>query len=720
MAESPLENPGSVDAGDPVVDLDEPVERKGEKFTFDERDPNLAFEFSKTEKGRDTLKRLSSQVIEDFDADWEASSEYRERMARDFRIFAGELPKKEFPFDKSANAHLPLMLENITRIAHRAEAELFGDWRHVFDVMGIGPDDDEVAQILTRHGNWQLAHQLPDFKRQQARGVLIFFTVGDVTCHSYRDNVRRLNMHEILTCDEFVTPYSHVTTMPDYSDLPHVTKIVYRYKHELQQMREVWFDVDRVIKGDPPSWEDEPSSDLQKSISQEMGIEPSDSKRSNAYKLLWQEGWFELDGDEQRFCQVIVDYKTRAVLSLAIHERDNWQDRERYDRQIAERDQYVAAVQQFMQAQAQYAAMQQAHSEIAAEIPMLAVDPQHQADLQAAQAPLPPPPPPPVMPDWLMEAQADMATAATIEPEPVRREPLHMFSHGVCLESLVGNLGLSYGRQQADHNRAVDTWLSQYTDSATLGNTWSLIVAGGAEFERPFKIAPGSVNVLKNVPAGEIDRYIKELKPAPANQQFMDLIGLVWDKSQTSIQSAPVLSGEAGKSGETFRGMATRVDQASKQLSVPTRKYGDFFTQIAKNNAYLNYVFMDDEEIILVNNERMGRMDELRVGRQMYGRNYQIAFKSEINFASDETRIAKADELVQLAMQIPPLQGNPRYVYDALRKSLELRGRYDLVDDLGPPPPPTELPFGAPPPPPPGMPPGGPEQGNGGGPPPQQ
>lgn len=702
------------DSADPEITVDGDDEAEETVFDFDDDDPNLCFVFAESEEGLKFLEKASKQVLEDFEDAWESSKEYRERAGDDWRMFAGELPKKSWPFEKSANAHLPLMLENISRIAFRAQAELFGDWNHVFDVLGVGPDDDNIAQLLTRHGNWQLGQQLPDFKRQQARGVLTFFSMGDVTAHSYYDKFREQNAHEILTCDEFVTPYSHVTTMPDYSDLPYVCKVCFRYKHELKAMKDEWYDVDKVLARQAPSWEDDPESEYRKATAEAQGIEVTESKRANAYKLIWYEGWMDLparDGGEEetRFVQCIVDHTTKAVLSLTIHEEEDWQDRERYNREMAEGEAYAQNMQAFQAAQTEWTLQSQAHAEIQGEIGQVAMDPQHAADLNAALPPMGPAPVAPPMPDWMINAVPD--ETGGVLPAPVKKKPLHMFSHGVCIESLVGNLGLSFGRQQADHNRAVDTWLSQFTDSATLNNCWTLITTGNAEFDTPFGFAPGKVNRLKNVLPGEIDKHIKELKPAPANSQLMDLIALVWDKAQSSIQSSPVLSGEAGKSGETFRGVATRVEQASKQLSVPTRWYADFLTQIIKNNAKLNALFLKDEEIFMVNNDRAGKMEELRLGREMYVRNYQIRIKADLDFASQDSRIAAADELVQMPAAVPPLQANPKFLYDALRKSLELRGRYDLVDDLGPPPPPTTIPFGAPPPLPPGMPPGEPPPG---------
>lgn len=673
---------------DPVVDLDAPEDGVSEApLVFEEDDPNLVAVFMEHKDGRKALKRLSQQVIEDFDAAWEGAEEYRERASADWKLFAGDLPKKTWPFEHCANAHVPMMLENITRLTFRAQAELFGDWQNVCVFTPIGPDDEHTAQILSRHSNWQINTQIRDFKRQQARGLLIYFAGGDVTSHSYYDNEREQNAHEILTCDDFVTPFSHVTTMPDYSDLPYYCKIKRLYRHQIEAMRGKWHDVDAVLESEAPSWEDAPESAMRRAVAEVQGTEAIETKRSTAYKLIHYEGWAELPGhDRQRFVKMVVDYATHSVLELTIHEEVDWQDQQRYERELAEMQMYIAA-------RDEHAAMTQSRELAEQTAAQQSTSPEHYAFLTSAIPPLPPEPMPP---GWVQSPE-DLEAG----PLPPKRKPLYMFGHAVCIEPIVGNLGLSYGRMQADHNRAADTWLSQFTDSATLGNAWGLIVAQGIEFERPFSFGPGKINEAKNVAAGELDKYIKELKPGQANPQLTELIDRVWTWAQSSMQAPSVLSGEAGKSGETFRGISSRIEQATKQLTVTTRAYADFLKNILQNNAKLNATFMKDEEIVQVNNELIGTMEELRVGRALYLRNYQIQIRADLRYASDAQRVAEADEVAGMTNAFPDFAANPRLRYLAIKKALEARGRHDMVQALGDPPPST--PFGAPPPPPPGM-----------------
>lgn len=725
---------------DEPEDQDSPEEEQEEQsIVYDEDALNLVPAFKGSEEGKRFLKRISNKVDADFEADWESSRAYRERQASDWKLFAGDLPPKDFPFTDAANPHLPLMLENLSRLCFRATGELFGDWSNVFGVVPVGPDDDNVAEILSKHGNWQISQQIADFKRQLGhRGVLAFFAHGDVVCHSFYDEGTRSNRHEILTCDSFVTPYQHVSTMPDLSDCPHYTKVLRMYGHELEAKRGIWEDVDRVLSKSRPSWDDDPDAPLAEATGETLGKTPEDEGfedkelggKTSPYKLLWYEGWLRLPNqDRERWCQVVQDKATKCILYLRIHERANWQDRERYEAQVRERDGYIQATQQhqmmMMQYQQAQMGLEQQHQELmnhAGDMVAQGLVPgQHVADqLHAAQAQipgLPPPPPPPMMPTWVQKKLGEQepmmgpdgapipADPATVEPDPIQREPIYLFAHQVCIEPMTGNLGISYGRVQADFNRAANVALSQVTDTATLNNATSYI-SWGLEFEEgELDLSPGKVNKVTGAIGASIKDHLMPLQTGQASPQLFEIVKLSLDQAQASIQSPGVLSGEEGKSGETKGGIMSRIEQATKQLSVVTQKYGDFVRQVLVNNAYLNSIFLREEEIQQVFNTESGRYEELKLGRKLYERNYRVQLKSDLRFTTNAQRIEEADELVKMWLQIPALTMNPIFGYAVLKGSLVARGRQDLVQLMGTPPqPPNGImpPFvGMPPPPPP-------------------
>jgi hypothetical protein len=708
------------------VELDKDADAKEEVvIQYDEDATNLVPVFAETKEGKEYLKRISEKVSNDFQADWDSTSEYRDRRKADWKIFAGDLPPKDFPFKDAANPHVPLMLENLSRLCFRATGELFGDWQTILSAVPMGADDENVAQFVTRHMNWQFNEQIPDFKRQIGhRGVLTFFAHGDVVVHSYHDPETRLNRHEVLTCDNFVTPFVHVTTMPDFSDCPHYTKVLRFYRHQLEARRDSWYDVDKVLKKTHPSWDDEPEAPLAEAVGETQGISPenSDSDKklggeSAPYTLLWYEGWLHLPNqDKDRWCQVILDKHSKCILNLMIHERANWQDRERFNGQMMEKEMFAQAMSQHqMTVQAHEAATMQHQAvlgEVDGRISGLAselgdalksgmMDGQNATamlDVQSRQVdgmlPPPPPPPPeaPLPPDWMLEKlvpgeDGAMPDPMSVEPDPIRREPVYLFTHGVCIEPLHGNLGLSYGIIQADLNRAANTALAQFTDAATLNNCASYITSG-LEFEGgDLDLSPGAVNKAKGSIGQELKNHIMPIQPGPASPQLMDVVKLSIDTAQSSIQSPNVLSGEAGKSGETARGLMGRIEQATKQLSVVTGKYADVVVQVGKNNAYLNSVFLPEEEIVKLLNTESQRYEELKVGKGLYEKGYKFQLRADLRFATQVQKIEEADSVLQMCLQVPPLAANASIVYTAIKQAFIARGRYDLVQKMGSPPP---------------------------------
>lgn len=671
-----------------------------EPFIYDENAANLVEAFQEHPLGVKALAELCDQVIDDYEEDYEGTEVYRERVAENWKSFAGELKPKTWPFKDAANAHVPIAIENITRIDFRAFDELFMDWNVVFGVVPLGgADKDKIADILTTHGNWQIRSQIIDFKRQMHRAMLAFFFIGDVTTHSYYNERMRMNRHEVLTPDEFVIPYVLTTTMPDYSDVPHRTKILHWYRHDLEAMRDVWYDIDKVID-EKPSHDDEPDEKLAAAAAEVTGQRKPDGDGTAPYKILWYEGWMQLPSQEKaRFCQIVVDPRCKHVLSLLIHEAPNWQDVQRYETQQQELFLYRQQQLQYQQAlMAQQSAIATTQSQIATYAPAMGPMQQQAAQQGMEQMIATPPPPPPQPPTWMKNPDNPLE-----KPDAPRKDPIHLFAHGVCIEPLRGNLGLSFGQIQADYNRAADTALSQFVDSATLANIWSFIVSDTVTFNQDkdgggIVISPGMVNRASGVSGTDIRESIIELKPEPANPQLMQLVDKFYGYGQSSAQAPAALSGEPGKSGETYRGLATRIEQATKQLSVPTRKFADeVLQQILLNNARLNAIYLPDEEIFAVQDPGTEAWQEFKVGRKMYERNYKVEIRSDLRFISKTQRIEEADEIVGFASKSPLLMNNAAFMYEAIKRSLAARGRQDMVRLLGQPPPPPQQ-FAPPPP----------------------
>lgn len=670
---------------------DEPVEETYEPET------NLVTQLKKTKKGKEALKVILRDAMDDYQGAYDSTEAFRKRVAKDWELFAGELPPKPHPFEGCANVHVPTMMENTMRLQLRMVEELFGDWTNIFGVVPVGAIDDAVADVLTLHGNWQLREQIRDFPRQMHRATLAYLVVGDVTMKSYYNQRTWLNCHDVLTPDDFVVPYVSVTTQPDYSDVPWTAEILRLYRQDIEAHRDDWEDIDELLEGEPETFSDDPTEPLAETATRSSEQEIDDAQRVRPYELISYEGYMSLPGEKrQRFVQAIFHPDKKLLLSVKLHEQENWQDRIRYEKQQQEADAYATAVtmrqQMIDQMQQHQSLIEQADAEgMGGPLNNMAM----MGDLAQSQD-IPAPPPP----QWMQET-------TTGEPEPIRMDPIRLYVHGVCIEPLKGNLGLSYGRIQADHNRAINTMMDQFIDAATLSNI-PCYIGVGLTFEREFEFKPGKFNYAKGVTPDELKNSIIPFNSSGPSAALFQTIEFVVATSAQSMQSPNVLSGEPGKSGETARGLASRIEQASKQLGTVTRKFMfEVLQPVVKNNAWLNSVFLSDDEIIQVTNHGLGTGQEIRVGKKMYQQGYSVVFRADMRYTSQTERVGEADEALKMIMMIPPLAQNPALVYAAVKKAFQARGLHEFIRLMGAPPPaPQQF---MPPPPQPGAPgPGGP------------
>lgn len=689
---------------------------------------------ARAKAGSKYLSGLAEQACRDFDRGWTSSEEYRAMRRDNYRMLTGLLPKKTFPFPGCANVHAPVMLERQMRLAAHVFSELFLDRETIFAVDPTGPDDVMDAEVLTLHGNWQLRNEFPDFLFQMEMALGEFFGAGSVFCHSYRDTARARNRHDVLNCEELVFPYVWTTVMTDMSDVPWKARVIRKYRHELQALQaaddgEKWEQLTDVLSGNPPGWDMLDTRNRELSAKRE-GIVAPESDPNAPYIFLEYHGWARMPGSArlEPVCMV-VEKERKIVCKLYLRDEEDWRDRERYNRQEQELKSYQEDADGFAR-----------ETQLRGDLQMRLSDPASAAVLAPeeamamAQALEAEPPVEPTPPTWLAEGNGQI--------KPVRRVPIESFSHGRCWHNPNGALGLSFGQILGDLNRLVDEAGNRFYDSATLANVWSALVGSDFQLEgggKSLAVQPGKIIRVKNMSSDQLKNAVHELRSAPGNPQLMDIMRMATDWADAAVAAPGVLSGEPGKSGETFRGLATRREQATKQLTATATRFLSFLDQILRNNAKLNSVFMPDDELVQVGNHyldaRVATMGEdgqpqtnIQLGRALYRRNYRVTFTADVRFTSQAQRIAERDEALAMANQIPHLASNNWYMYAVIKEALSARGLTDLVQAMGPPPKGQPPPFGAtlaPPPPegapgmtpPPGAP-GAPEAGPPMGPPP--
>lgn len=662
--------------------------------------PNLVPFFLQSEEGRKFLGKVATQVCDDFKRDWDGSEEYRTIRKDNYRLFTGFLKAKTFPFPGCANAHRPLMMERILRLSANVFAEIFNDRDTIFSVRPTGPDDYETAEVLSLHGNWQLRNEITDFLRQQERAMQEFFTAGSVFCHSYYDPIARQNRHDILNCEEFVIPYVWVTNRVDLSDVPRKTRILRKYRGELEDLRDAeeahaWSQIDYILSKEPPGWDVLDVKNREQSAQRE-GIVAPPVDPTAPYVFYEYHGTIRFPGEKsQRPICATVESQNKVVTRLYIREEEDWRDRMRYDGQAQELQTFQADLQEH-----QAAAGKQEELRMRLQAPD--IDPEERMLLEQGLAAdeLQPPEPPP----WLAEA-AGVDEMGVPQPRPVRRLPVEPFTHGVCIDNPSGALGLGYGTILADHNRLSNEALNRFYDAATLANIQCYIVPESLDLgTSSLQLVPGKVFRAKGVTGEQLKNMIVELRASPANTQLLDVLRIADEDADSAVAAPGVMSGEPGKSGETFRGIATRMERATKQLSATAMRYLSFLDRIVVNNARLNSIFLPEHELIQIGNHfqdirNLVTGQSIAIGRDMYRRSYSVSFTADVRFTSQAQRISEADEMVQLALTVNQVAPNPALLYEAAAEAMRARGKQNLIPALGPKPPPPQIPMGMAPPP---------------------
>jgi hypothetical protein len=669
---------------------------------------NLVPHFIGSEDGKKFLKKLSKKCMDHIAGDWDDCEPYRKKRKTRFKLLTGNLDPKSFPFEDCANIHVPVMLERSLRVVHRLYAEMFPERDFVFTAIPAGKMGQDRADVITQHSNWQIRKEIQDFFRQNRRGLMEFVVNGDVIFYSSRDIPGKRNRHEALNCEEVIIPYHWKSTAVDLSDIPRKTRILRKYKHELLDLERdgVYSDVQRIFdKIKDPTFDTGPELIVRPEVDKAEGRDNSDS--SSAYYILYEyHGWCKLPGQEfERPVVVTLEEQTSTVVGLFIREQEDWKDRARFETQMEEMQLYQQSMDMHQQAQAQTMALQQ-------RIMMPDVPPDERMALEQMlnKEQMPPPQTPP----W-MEKNPE-------GPLPVRKVPIEYFSHGVCIENIDGSLGMGIGSLLEEFNKTANTVASQFIDSATLANTSTIIKPESVRLGEGDKILrPGEIHNARGTSSDSINNAFKVIQFPPANPQLMEMVKLTLE-SADGVSSAPdVLSGEAGKANETYRGIATRVEQATKQLTVLAQNYLEMLGNVMRNNARLNAVFMDDSEIKSVIDPRTLETQELELTRSLYDEDFEIIFTADTRFASKAQRVSEADEILSMIGQaLPPpiaqLMFNPEFVYNALVKSLKARGAHEMIRYIPKPPPGASWPGQGPPPPggppgPDGPPPGGPPPG---------
>lgn len=621
---------------------------------------------------------LGNDVYDGFEEDCKAREPWMAKLKEINKLYLGDLEPKKEPFRNCANMHEPVLLELLLRISHRVYAELVPINTPLFEALPAGALSKDRAEIVTLHDNWQFTKEIPDFKQQLRRFIQEFFKSGVGIMHSYYDADTCKNRHEYLGPEEFVFPYTWKPPLADMSDVQRKTRVWRKHKRQAIRLAKAGdYDqaqLDKVFaqqsEGSNDDGMDHPLKDLQDKF---QGKNRDDQKTDAPFIFLEQHTFTTFPGDEDETAvRVVIEYSTKTVVAIYKREVDDPEDSARYERESQEFAQYVALTQKHMESL-------QAEQDLLGAMQQPGVDPEESA-MVAQQVRTQSPPPPPV-PPWMEFDETGMPQM----PKPCRRKVLEQFSCGTCIENPDGSHGLGIGTLLMSHQKAINILLNQFVDAGTQAQSNTLVMHENLKLPPGVTtIAPNTITRVRGLPPDAIEKSIWKIPTTPPNPQLLSAISMQKEAADGIANAPDVLSGE--KDGpETFRGQATRVEQAVKQLTVFAGNIVEMLTNVIKLNALLNYYYLPDWKIVTVLDPRDRKARELKVTRDLYKDDYAISFTADLRFASKAQRIAEADDVLgMLTKGIPPelftqvFQG-PQVIANAVRKCLQARDMFDLV-----------------------------------------
>jgi hypothetical protein len=548
----------------------------------------------------------------------------------------------------------------------------------MFTALPAGALSKDRADIVTLHDNWQFQKDIPDFKQQIRRFIQEFFKSGMGIMHSYFDADTGKNRHEYLGPEEFVFPYTWKPPMADMSDVQRKTRVWRKHKRQMIRLAKAGdYDeeqLDKVFKqheeGDNDDGTDHPLKDLQDKF---QGKDRDQQKTDAPFMLLEQQTFTTFPGDEDETAvRVVVEYHSKVVLAIYKREVDDPDDSARFERETQEFAQYVSLSSKHME-------VMQSNQQLLERMQMPDINPEE--GLMVAQQVRTQTPPPPPMPQWMEFDESGMP----VQPKPCRRKVLEQFSCGTCIENPDGSHGLGIGTLLVSHQKAINILLNQFVDAGTQAQSNTLVMHENLKLPPGVTtIAPNTITRVRGLPPDAIEKSIWKIPTTPPNPQLLSAISMQKEAADGIANAPDVLSGE--KDGpETFRGQATRVEQAVKQLTVFAGNIVEMLTNLIKVNALLNYYNLPNSKMLVILDPRDRKAHEVTVTRDLYKDDYAVCFSADLRFASKAQRIAEADDVLgMLTKGIPPqlftqVFDSPKVVANAVRKCLQARDMFDLV-----------------------------------------
>ena len=260
------------------------------------------------------LTDIASTVLEDFKADWESGSEWRNMHAEWERLYYQKDKAKNPPWEGASMEAIPMLAEACNQFHARAFQAMFPN-KNIIKSMPMGKADakaKERSERVSRHMSWQLMSRDKAYKRNKDRLLLGLPLHGSVFTKTYFDPVRKRNITENVRAIDLVVPYG--TGPRDLEDLGRKTQVIYMPFHRAAYLYKAGF-----FLAMPEPFGNDEKSEQDTAHDEVSGFKDSGMLDDKPAKILEQHRYLDLDADGVPEPYIVwLDVATEKVLRIAI------------------------------------------------------------------------------------------------------------------------------------------------------------------------------------------------------------------------------------------------------------------------------------------------------------------------------------------------------------------------------------------------------------------
>ena len=256
------------------------------------------------------LREISSDVIENYQADKDSRGEWESMFERGFDLLGLKLEPGSEPFEGACTAVHPLLIESAVKFQSKASGELFPSSGPVkANILGkVTPEKETQANRVQNFMNYQLTEQMPEYFDEFERMLFHLPLIGSAFKKIYYSSTLKRPVSEFIPIDQFYVSY-YAT---DLRNADRYTHVIYKSPVEIQ--KDILAGVYK--EADLPTPEQSPVTSFTERMDTILGISPSADKDPQ-YVLLEQHCYLDIEDKDQSLPYIVtVEQQSRQVLSI--------------------------------------------------------------------------------------------------------------------------------------------------------------------------------------------------------------------------------------------------------------------------------------------------------------------------------------------------------------------------------------------------------------------